>query len=329
MRCKLAVGLIVLSTSNLIRTVQKRSEMFDFTELSENGEQLEQLVRELCLSLGYRFRWTGRGADAGQDLVLEEEGDALFGKKIRSWLVSCKHTAHANYGKGRAVNGGDVGSDGGIIDAVAQHNAHGYLLVCSTVPSSALVTRLDAIERNRGISTHIWDCVDLERMLYTPRGWLTAQRFMPESTNASSWKVFATDSPNKFIAITRGCYIRITNRHEGRMNVSLTALQERLEAALSITFPEGQALRPRAVFHDDKNSILHWYFDYLYSRTVDEEELLDDEELRARLADFKMIDSDWDSVHDEFNINHRIIRMSGDQYHPDHHWFYEDLPSYL
>ena len=60
---------------------------------------LEQLVRETCLAIGYRVRWSGKGADAGRDLLIEESGDPLFGRKTRNWLVSCKHNAHASGGK--------------------------------------------------------------------------------------------------------------------------------------------------------------------------------------------------------------------------------------
>ena len=159
--------------------------MLDFRELPQDGIAFEQLVRETCLAVGYRARWSGKGADAGRDLIVEEPGDPVFGRKTRNWLVSCKHTAHANSGKGRAVSTEDVGTDGGVVDAVAQHETQGYLLVCSTEPSSALVTRLEAIERRHGVPIHVWDGVELERILTSPRGWAVAQRFMPLSPGLS------------------------------------------------------------------------------------------------------------------------------------------------
>jgi Restriction endonuclease len=238
--------------------------VLDFTELSVDGEDLEQLVRELCLALDYRVRWSGRGADSGRDLLLEETGDVLLGSKIRHWVVSCKHTARANGGAGRAVNGTDVGSDGGIVDAVSQHGAVGYLLVCSTHPSSALVTRLEAIERSKGIHTHVWDGVELERMLSTPRGWPVAQRFMPKSADAAGWRIFATDSPNRFVLVTRGFFIRMANRHGSKLGYQLDSISERLDAAASIPLPEGHELRPRGVLCDDKHGGFSWHFDYLY-----------------------------------------------------------------
>ncbi|WP_409463228.1 restriction endonuclease [Amycolatopsis sp. GA6-003] len=180
--------------------------MLDFAELSADGEDLELLVRELCRSLGYVVRWSGRGQDAGRDLLLEERGDPLFGRKIRRWLVSCKHTARANGGAGRSVSSNDVGELGGVVDAVTQHGASGFLLVCSTQPSSALVTRFEAIERDKGVPIHIWDGADLERMLDTPRGWSLAQRFMPQSAETAGWRVFATASPNQFVGVTRGFF---------------------------------------------------------------------------------------------------------------------------
>src|SRR5687768_16653444 len=109
----------------------KLGRVLDFRELSATGEALEQMVRELSFVLGLKPRWSGRGQDAGRDLILEERGHPRLGQKTRRWLVSCKHFAQANGGTGRAVGSADVGADGGIIDTVAHHGADGYLLVCS------------------------------------------------------------------------------------------------------------------------------------------------------------------------------------------------------
>src|SRR5215218_507748 len=241
--------------------------VLDFTELSADGEELEQMVRELCLAMGYRARWSGRGSDGGRDLLLEEVGDRALGGKVRRWLVSCKHTARANGGNGRAVNGEDVGSIGGIADAVAQHGATAFLLVTSTQPSSALVTRLEEIEGRGNTLTHVWDGVELERMLATPRGWAIAQQFMPVSAQAAGWRVFATESPNRFVGITRGYYIRMANRHGSGKNFLLESIDERLDAIDALDLPEGHAVRPRGVFYDDKHGSFTWYLDYLMDRS--------------------------------------------------------------
>jgi hypothetical protein len=309
--------------------------VLDFLELPQDGIAFEQLVRETCLALGYRARWSGKGADAGRDLLVEEAGDALFGRKTRTWLVSCKHMAHANGGKGRAVSAEDVGNDGGIVDAVAQHEAHGYLLVCSTAPSSALVTRLEAIERSRGLPTHVWDGVELERMLTSPRGWAVAQRFMPASTDATGWKVFATADPNRFVGVTRGFYIKLTNRHGSTLPYQLRSVDDRLDRAGAIPLPKGHELRPRAMWCDDKHGGFVWYFDYIYDAghaarrqsqpPPDFPYSVDD--IKNILGDGTVTydDGQWDS----FEITMRPVDKGHDAYDPDHYSFYDDMPGYV
>ena len=142
--------------------------MLDFTELSQDGRDLEQLVRELALVLDLNAHWTGVGADAGKDLLLDEVGDLLFGSKVRRWLVSVKHYAHANNGKGRAVGIDDIGDAGGVTNAIDQHGANGFLLVCSTYPSASLMTRIADIEQRKQLPIHVWDGAVLQRLLASP-----------------------------------------------------------------------------------------------------------------------------------------------------------------
>jgi hypothetical protein len=307
--------------------------VLDFKELGKDGEDLEQMTRELLLALGYRARWSGRGPDGGRDLLLEEPGDPMLGSKTRTWVVSCKHTAHAKGGAGRAVGGEDVGSDGGITDAVDQHAADGYLLVCSTQPSSALATRLEAIERNRRVATHVWDGVELERMLNSPRGWPVAQRFMPVSAEAAGWRVFATDSPNRFVGVTRGFFIRMANRHGSKLPYQLSSIDERLDATAAIALPEGHEIRPRGVFCDDKHGTFAWYFDYLYdapwppwTNSVVEPKFTE-RELARMLGDGTVSYSDGQI--DSFEIAIRRVDRAHDDYDADHYSYYDHLPNYV
>lgn len=309
--------------------------LLDFTELPKDGEALELLVREMVLMLGYRARWSGRGPDSGRDLILEEPGDPALGSKIRKWIISCKHTAHADRGNGRSVNGEDIGTDGGIIDTLAQHQGDGYLLVCSTQPSSSLVNRLEQIERNRGIHTYIWDGVELERMLATPKGWSIAQRFMPQST--ASWKIFATDKPNQFVGITRGYYIHIENRADSKLGFRLSAIDARLNVAEKVKLPEGHQLRPRGVFFNEKRASVHLYFDYLYKTDAlgihgrieeppfSEESLADWLNSQSRQS----AECDEDGQDSDFTISMRPLRTAGDNDDPDHYRYYEAFRNWM
>ncbi|MFC7625408.1 restriction endonuclease [Microlunatus sp. GCM10028923] len=303
--------------------------MLNFKELSQDGEDLEQLVRELGLALDYRVSWSGRGSDDGRDLLLAEPGDPLLGSKTRTWVVSCKHTAHAGGGNGRAVGVSDLGGEGGMIDVVDQHQADGYLLVCSTVPSSAVTRRLAAMETGRrSILTHCWDGVQLERMLNTPRGWAVAQRFMPVSSEASGWRVFATDSPNRFVGITRGFYIRLTNRHGSGLGYQLSSIDERLDRAESFDLPEGHQLRPRGMWCDDKHGAFVWYFDYLYDRPSlgepsTEPSHREIEAIKREFGDGSVTYEDGQI--DSFEITVREVDRWHDAYDADHYSFYEGL----
>lgn len=307
--------------------------MLDFKEIAKDGEDLELLIRELALALGYRARWSGRGADGGRDLILEETGDPLLGAKTRRWLVSCKHTAHSGGGTGRSVSGEDVGSDGGIVDAVAQHRADGYLLVCSTQPSSALVTRLEAIEASKDVLTHVWDGVELERMLNSPRAWPVAQRFMPISAESRGWRVYATDSPNRFVGVTRGFFMRLVNRHGSTLPYQLSSIDERLDAISRIDLPGGHEIRPRGMFCDDKHGAFTWYLDYLYDapwppwENEVAEPVFTERELASLLGDG--IVSYSDGQVDSFEVQIRRVDRVHDGYDPDHYSYYANLPSYM
>lgn len=110
-----------------------------------------------------------------------------------------------------AVSPSDIEEGGSIVDAVDDHGASGFLVACSTQPSSSLVERLASIEARKGLPTHYWDCETLRHWLNTPRCWGVAQRYMPRS--ADGHRVYATESPNKFIVISKGHSIRYANRH--------------------------------------------------------------------------------------------------------------------
>ena len=128
--------------------------VLEFKELGNNGRGLEQLTRELLLELDFRPQWSGVGPDGGRDLLFDELGSPALGGKPRKWLVSCKDYAVS----GNAVGTSDVD---GVLEAVAQHGAQGFLLVCTTYPSSGAVERLRALETNSGdkFVAHVWDGV--------------------------------------------------------------------------------------------------------------------------------------------------------------------------
>lgn len=83
--------------------------------------------------------------DLGAALVVAVGGGLL---KSRDWIVGTRWVSQL-----QVVIGPFSGC--GVVDAVDQQDADGYLLVCSTQPSAALVTRLEALESKRPVRTHV------------------------------------------------------------------------------------------------------------------------------------------------------------------------------
>lgn len=98
---------------------------------------------------------SGRGPDEGRDLTVTTwVSDCVVARQFK-WLVQCKHKAKSK----RSVQLGDFKNDPSFADVVTQHNANGYLLVCSTRPARNLQSRFDALTADAGNPYHfvIWD----------------------------------------------------------------------------------------------------------------------------------------------------------------------------
>lgn len=292
--------------------------MLDFQELGGNGRGLEQLVREMLLLMDMHPQWSGTGPDGGRDLLFDETGLDLFGKKIRTWLVSCKDYSNS----GRAVGIEDLGA---IVEAAQQHGAQGFLLVCTTHPSAAAVERLKAIESNKAnpLVTHVWDGVTLERLLSSPRAWAVAQRFMPSSTDAAGWKIFGTDVPNKWVAVHRGHYFHLSSRVAGGIKYDFESLDRRIDE-LDTLESDIRRFRIRGIWHNDAHGAGYlWYIDCMvpsgscHPRISDlEDELLDG------------ISCEDGQFH-SFDIVIRETEWHRDHFDIDHYEFYRRLPSYV
>jgi hypothetical protein len=133
----------------------------DWTLLSSDGRELEQLTRDLMGALGYRAAWSGYGPDGGRDLIAMEPGAPDFGGFSRKWLVSCKHNAVG----GQAVSYSDVGD---VPGRLSQHGCQGFLLVCTTHPSSGLIDAFRSWQDNTPYVFHYWDDPTLRILLRRP-----------------------------------------------------------------------------------------------------------------------------------------------------------------
>lgn len=157
----------------------------DFKEIPEahlgSGKQdtWELLSSDLLELIGYKIiERPSRGADGGKDLVVEETRKGIAGTTKVRWLVSCKHFAHS----GKSVG---VSEEANILDRVSAKNCQGFIGFYSTLPSSALATRLKELESK--IETQIFDRERIEgHLLANDRGTRLAERYVPDSFQ--SWK---------------------------------------------------------------------------------------------------------------------------------------------
>ena len=170
-----------------------------------------------------------------------------LGSFRRRWLVQCKHFAHS----ARSVSRNDIPS---IVDDFRQANADGYLLVCSTHPSSSVVQKLDEIsnELSNRLITTILDSVELEKRLNEPRGFALAHIFFPISMRNTPWRIYNMGSPSKWAAHYKNYFIYLSCRQSAHFpSVSeVEIIAERLEQI----HPQkpNELIRPR-VYFDEKN----------------------------------------------------------------------------
>jgi len=98
----------------------------DFKQLPKDGARFEALVCHLLQMMGYRvLEKPAVGTEGGRDVLVERVLRDEMGEQCEKVLVQCKHYA----GSGRAVGDSDVGV---WQNAMARHDAHGYLLVTDT-----------------------------------------------------------------------------------------------------------------------------------------------------------------------------------------------------
>lgn len=287
--------------------------MLDFKELSEDGNELELLIREILLVKGYKVQWSGKGPDGGKDLICYESRKSDFLDDTKTWLIQCKH---------KAIGGGSVGiSDlDDIVDSCTHHDAKGYLLVCSTYPSSKVVERLEGINNNPKIDIECsyWDSVRIEQVLSTPKMWSIAQRFFPVSSKNSSWELFATNNPSNWIANYKGYHFHLSNRIGSTVDWHFGSIDNRIKDIEKIKLPKDHFIRIRAVWFNDKIGEYVWFLDYMHPHDKEPKYL------SAQIADFL---GDGYALDDgqfySFDVITRSYLMYSDHYDKDHYDYYE------
>jgi hypothetical protein len=151
--------------------------ILDFCEIppsnkGEASDSFELFARDFLAERGFAIV-TGpdRGADGGKDIVVEEVRTGTIGESRISWLVSCKHYARSGVSVG-------VNDELNIQDRLHQFGCSGFLAFYSTLPSSALRTRLDQM----AAEVAVYDRERIEsELLSLPRLVTVAKRYFPES----------------------------------------------------------------------------------------------------------------------------------------------------
>lgn len=287
--------------------------MLNFKELSTSGDEFELLVRELLYKKGMKVYWSGKGPDGGKDLLCVEDVPSNFKSTEKTWLIQCKHFAHSN----RAVGVKDLDD---IISSCHQHNATGFLLVCSTYPSSKVVERLEGITNNEKVQiiAEFWDGALIERELSTPQNWSIAQRFFPTSANESGWVISQTDIPNAWRVNYKGYYFHLANRIGSNASIHFESIVNRINEIEALRFPDGHFLRIRAIHYNDKGAEYSWYLDYLYPT----EELMHKlpDELGRNLGHGYVLDDGQ-----SYNFDIQVYSYNGysDHFDIDHYDYYE------
>jgi Restriction endonuclease len=170
--------------------------ILDFKEIPRanvaNGSQdtFELFARDFLEMLGFEVdSGPDRGQDGGRDLVVIEKRPGILAISEVRWLVSCKHKAHS----GQSVNDAD---EQDISDRLRVHNATGFMGFYSTVISSPLGRKLNALTSN--FEVMIWDQERIETQLLLDNltAHTIARRYFPLTYN--SWESEHSNPSNLF-----------------------------------------------------------------------------------------------------------------------------------
>ena len=122
--------------------------MIDWREIAD-GDAWEFFARDFLVAKGYVIEvGPSRGADGGKDLLVTEQLKGIATSRKFTWLVSCKHYATSR-------SSVTPNNEGEILDRVKQHKADGFLGFYSTMASTALMSRLDALKNSGEIADYL------------------------------------------------------------------------------------------------------------------------------------------------------------------------------
>jgi hypothetical protein len=297
--------------------------MLDFSELPTDGVLFEQLVRELLIRSGFDVHWTGVGPDGEKDLIIIEKAEGCLSAFERRWLVCCKHNATS----GTSVGLRDLPN---IVDACASVSATGFLLACSSQPTSSVVTRLKELDQAGAVRTRVWDGIEIEKRLRTPSALPLIHIFFPKSSSNVGWTIYNAQSPSFWAGNFKDYFVYLSSRTANQFP-DLKEVESILERLERVPLPKPREfdrhyLRPRAVFFDDKHEQFYVFVDYLFQRD-DADRMLLPERLNTVLRDGEGLHGDagvewyitfWD-------VRYVETSQQSDHFHVDHKQYYESF----
>lgn len=149
--------------------------MIDYSQIVD-GETWELFARDLLRELGFYIESSpSRGTDGGKDLLAKESIKGKIGSYDFTWLVSCKHFS---------VSGKSVSEthEPNLLERIKSFNADGFIGFYSTIASSGLSDRLEALKKNGGIiDFQIFDRKIIENHLLRVGYSFLLMRYFPKS----------------------------------------------------------------------------------------------------------------------------------------------------
>ncbi len=131
----------------------------DFSQIG-SGDDFELLCRDVLKSKGVTILSNPAvGPDQGKDILIEVESeDELGTKEKHKYVVQCKHFAKS----GKSVQEKDLGDIRSVCD---KHDAQGYFLIASTMPSINVATNFEGINKKGVYKCIFWDKKELESQI--------------------------------------------------------------------------------------------------------------------------------------------------------------------
>jgi hypothetical protein len=215
-----------------------------------------------------------------------------------------------------------------ITDTCEAIGASGFLLACSTQPSSGVVRRFEEIEGRGKLVIRYWDSIEIEKRLYAPQAFPLIHLFLPASSSGNPWQIYATDSPSLWAGNCKDYFLYLSSR-TAHSFPSLGDVEEIIKRLENIKLPEGTEwhrhyLRPRAVYFDNVHEQFMVFADYLYPKQC-LSDAMQPADLNAALKDGMGLYADETSM---WYVTHWDIRyvpsmQIGDHFHLDHQDYYE------